>query len=197
MAASLSFRSLKIGAAVLALSARIEAQTNGKPTICQVLKAPGRYAGKMLTIEVEVVEPRRVHLIDPEDAGCGRIPWMFPANPDVKPKAGFALAEDEKFRAVRDNLGVLLPPAPGSERRARRIFATVEGRFDSAYRERGGASVRVKKHLGYLGADDHVFILKRVLAVRIDPDSGQAVGHEAEHAKPNAAKPNYGVLGTD
>jgi hypothetical protein len=154
-------------------------------SICQLLAEPTRYADKQVTVRAEVVEPRRVQLIDPADPKCGRIPWAYPTNRDVKPKPKFSLVEDAKFKELMDNVGLLLPPPPGSTRERSRIIALLEGRFDSVYRLKDGKPVRSVQGIGYLGGDEHVFVLHRVLKTEILP---AAPAHEAQHA-PDPAKP--------
>ncbi len=154
-------------------------------SICQLFAEPARYAGKQVTVRAEVVEPRRVQLIDPADPKCGRIPWAYPTNRDVKPKPRFALVEDAKFKELTDNLGLLLPPPPGSTRERSRIIAVLEGRFDSVYRLKDGRPFRSAQGIGYLGADEHLFVLHRVVKTEILPATP---AHEAQHA-PDPAKP--------
>ena len=128
----------------------------------------------MVQTKVEIVEPRRVQVTDPTEPSCGRIPLLYPDDPDVKPRARFDLVENENVAQLPSKLGLLLPPPPGSARRPSRIFAVIVGRFDSVFEVRNGASVRTKKRLGYLGADENVFILKQVvdLEIRTPNESG-------------------------
>jgi hypothetical protein len=115
---------------------------------------------------------------------------MFPDNPDVRPKAGFKLVEDKNYAELRSNLGLLLPPPPNSSRPVSRISAVVEGRFDSVFKQNKGQPIRKRKHLGYLGADENLLVLRRVLSVEVRTVNGSALNHEAEHAVPGApAKP--------
>lgn len=137
--------------------------------VCRLLSEPAQYSGKHVTVRAEVVDPRRVQLVDPADAKCGRIPWMHPTNPDVKPKPDFSLVRDAKFKELLDSFGLMLPPPPGSTRERSRIIAVLEGRFDSVYRLKDGRPVRSAQGIGYLGADEHVFVLRRVLGVEVLP----------------------------
>jgi hypothetical protein len=105
---------------------------------------------------------------------------MYPTNLDVKPKPRFSLVQDEMFKRLQDSLGLMLPPPPGSTREKSRIIAVLEGRFDSVYRLKDGNPVRSAKGIGYLGADDQVFVLRRVLNVEVLP---------AEAAKPDPPAP--------
>jgi hypothetical protein len=139
-------------------------------SVCQLLAEPARYSGKQVTLKAEVIEPRRIQLVDSANPECGRIPWMYPTNPDVKPKAKFSLVQDEKFKELQDSIGLMLPPPPGSSRERSRIMAVLEGRFDSVYRLKDGKAVRFSQGIGYLGADEEVFVLRRVLRVEILPD---------------------------
>lgn len=166
---------------IIALSGTCAGQSNGMTvlSICQLLVEPARYAGKQVTVRAEVIEPRRVQLIDPAEPKCGRIPWAYPTNRDVKPKPKFSLIEDANFKELTDNLGLLLPPPPGSTRERSRIIAVLEGRFDSVYRLKAGKPVRSVQGIGYLGADKHVFVLHRVAKTEILP---AAPSHEAQHA---------------
>ncbi len=143
-------------------------------SICQILAEPGHFAGKQVTVRAEVIEPRRVQLIDPVDPKCGRIPWAYPTNRDVKPKPKFSLVEDARFKELTGSLGLLLPPPPGSTRERSRIIAVLEGRFDSVYRLKAGKSVRSAQGTGYLGADEHVFVLHRVVKTEILPSASSA-----------------------
>jgi hypothetical protein len=138
-------------------------------SICQILAEPGRFAGKQVTVRAEVVQPRRVQLTDPADPKCGRIPWAYPTNRDLKPKPKFSLVEDARFKELNDSLGLLLPAPPGSTREQSRVVAVLEGRFDSVYRLKDGRSVRSAKGIGYRGADEHVFVLHRVVRIEILP----------------------------
>lgn len=145
-------------------------------SICQLLGEPARYAGKQVRVRAELITPRRVQLTDPADPKCGRIPWAYPTNPDVKPKPNFSLLKDSKFAYLERKLGLLIPPPPGSTGERFRIFAVLEGRFDSVYRLRNGTSVRTAQGIGYLGADDHVFVLRRVIETEIVPAHENGVG---------------------
>ncbi|MGB7623826.1 MAG: hypothetical protein WBN92_15885 [Terriglobia bacterium] len=120
-----------------------------------------------MTLTAEVIEPRRVQLVDPANAKCGRIPWMYPTNLDVRPKPRFSMVQDQKFKELQDSLGLMLPPPPGSTRQRSRIIAVLEGRFDSVYRLKNGKPVRPAQGIGYLGGDKQVFVLRRVLKVEI------------------------------
>lgn len=179
-------------AVTVALASTVAGQARGgdEVTVCQVLSAPGGYSGKMIKVRVEVVEPRRVQIVDPSDPSCGRVPLVFPDNPDVSPKAGFKLVEDKNFAELRSSLGLLLPPPPNSSRPVSRIFAVLEGRFDSVFALNKGRAIRKRKHLGYLGADENLLVLRQVLSIEIRAVNGSALNHEAEHAVPGApAKP--------
>ena len=106
----------------------------------------------------------------PEGVGRG-IKWLF-------------------FAELRSSLGLLLPPPPDSSRTASRIFAVVEGRFDSVFELKKGGTNRKRGHLGYLGADENLFVLRQVLSVEIRAVKDSASNEKAEHATPDAsAKP--------
>ena len=158
-------------------------------TLCQILEYPGRHSGRMTILKVEIVEPRRVHIIDSNRPNCGRVPILYPDSREVRPRAPFQLVEDAKFKLLQDNLGLLLAPPPGSDRVPSRIFATVLGRFDSVYEERRGVQVRGNKRIGHMGGEEHVFVLKKVIEVLIQTPKPSAV-HESEHViKADPGKP--------
>jgi hypothetical protein len=138
-------------------------------SVCRLLADPARHSGDLVMVKAEVTDPRRVRLLDPDDPKCGRIPWMFPTNPDVKPDAKFPLVRDAKFKQLLDSLGLTVPPPPGSGRSRKRIIAVLEGRFDSVYRLKDGKVIRSANGIGYLGADEHVFVLHRVLKTDLLP----------------------------
>ncbi len=137
--------------------------------VCRLLTEPAQYSGKQVTVRAEVIDPRRVQLVDPADTRCGRIPWMYPTNPDVKPKPKFSLVRDARFKELLDSFGCMLPPPPGSTRGTSRIIAVLEGRFDSVYRLKDGKPIRSVHGIGYLGADEQVFVLRRVIRTEILP----------------------------
>jgi hypothetical protein len=147
------------------LATCVYGQSDDTPILsfCQLLNEPARYAGKQVTVRAEVSEPRRVHLSDPKEPECGRIPWTYPTGRYVKPKPNFSLIEDTNFKELMDNIGLLILPPPGSTRQRIRIIAVLEGRFDSVYRLKHGKPV----HIGYLGGDDHLFVLHRVIKTEI------------------------------
>ena len=155
------------------------------PTFCKMLEAPGRFNGKILTLDVEIVTPRRLQIMDPINSQCGRIPVVTPNDPDVRPRAKFKLKEDANLTAVYKNLSFLLPPPPWSDQKeSYRMLATIEGRFDTVYGvKENGTTVRVRRHLGYLGADEYLFVLKRVLEVKIVP-SEKADNEEGKDQEP-------------
>ncbi len=142
-------------------------------SVCQLLTDPARYSGKQVTIRAEVIEPRRVQLVDPGKEECGRIPWVSPTSPDVKPKPRFSLVQDAKLQELENSLGLMLPPPPGSTRQKSRVIAVLEGRFDSVYRLKHGKPVRSAQGIGYRGADEQVFVLHRVIKTEIVPDRSQ------------------------
>jgi hypothetical protein len=171
MAKSRRFSSclLLSGGSFLAACAFGQASNHRPVTVCQLLTEPAQYSGKQVTVRAEMIDPKRVQLVDPSDAKCGRIPWMYPTSPDIKPKPKFALVRDSKFKELLDSFGLMLPPPTGSTRQKSRIVAVLEGRFDSVYRLENGRPVRSAKGIGYLGADDHVFVLHRVVKTEILP----------------------------
>lgn len=157
---------------IVALSATFAIGQSADPTvlsICQLLDEPGRYAGKQVTVRAEVIFPRSVLLIDPADPKCGRIPWAYPSNPEIKPKPKFSLVKDENFKNLMDSLGLLLPPPPDSTRERSKMVAVLEGRFDWVYQIRNGKLVRTAQGFGHLSAYDHVFVLRRVIETEIIP----------------------------
>ena len=64
-----------------------------------------------------------------------------------------------------------MPPRPGSGQSRMRVFAVLQGRFDSVYREKKGRIVRSKRRLGEHGFDDNVFVLQRVWSYEVVPDT--------------------------
>ena len=52
-----------------------------------------------------------------------------------------------------------------------RVFAVLQGRFDSVYKEKKGRIVRSKRRLGEHGFDDNVFVLQRVWSYEVVPDT--------------------------
>lgn len=162
-----------------------QADNRANLTVCRLLSQPAQYSGQHVKMRAEVTDPRRVQLGDPADPKCGRIPWMYPTNPDVRPKAKFSLVRDARFKELLDSFGLMIPPPPGSARETSRVIAVLEGRFDSVYRLKDGRSVRSARGIGYLGGDEHVFVLHRVLKTEILPATP---AHEAQHAV-DPAKP--------
>jgi hypothetical protein len=166
-----TFTSLKILLSGLSFAVCAFGQSSNETplSVCQLLAEPARYSGKQVTLRAEVVEPRRVNLVDPANANCGRIPWISPTSPDVKPKARFSLVQDEKFKELMDSFGLMVPPPPGVSREKSRVITVLEGRFDSVYRFKDGKPARSSHGVGYLGGDEHVFVLHRVLKTEILP----------------------------
>jgi len=119
-------------------------------TVCQLVAKPAVYSGRQVTVRAEVIDPRRVQLVDPANAKCGRIPWISPTSPDVKPKPRFTLVQDQNYKELVDSLGLTLPPPPGSKREISRVVAVLEGRFDSVYQLKDGKPVRSTEGIGYL-----------------------------------------------
>lgn len=157
-----------LGALLLSVHLALGQAAPGAPlTVCQLLASPALYSGKLVTVRAEVISPRRVQLVDPTEANCGKIPWAFPKERDLKPKPKFSLVRDQKYEELLDSFGLMIPPPPGSKRKIQRILATLEGRFDSVYRAKHGRPYQSRSGIGYLGADEQVFVLHRVLTVEI------------------------------
>ena len=135
-------------------------------SICDLLRSPESFSGKMVRVSGDAMGPRALQV---HDADCGRISIAYTENPDLKPKPRFKTVRDRNFHEFESNLGVLIPPPP--ERRTGlnctpgRLTITVDGRFDSSYAMRNGRRVQVSSGFGHMGLFEYRLVLLRVIAL--------------------------------
>jgi hypothetical protein len=109
-------------------------------SVCDLLKAPRRFSGSLVSIRAELIAVREWLLVDDTDQECGRLAAAHPADPEVSPKPGFTLIRDRSLEEFERALPVLNPSPSGTRGR---IIATFEGRFD--WTPRGSGHSRLRK----------------------------------------------------
>ena len=77
-----------------------------KTTVCELLTNREQYSGKIVIVQADLINPRRMAL---KDGGCERVLLTFPDDPDTRPKAKFRLVEDGSYKKLRASVGVIVP----------------------------------------------------------------------------------------
>lgn len=133
-----------------------------KMSLCDLLKSRARFSGRLVSVDVEIVDVRYLVGVDPANASCGKVALMEPSRSEVIRKPPFNWDRDAGYLEFEIGLRVLVPKPPtvkGS------VTATFEGRFDSIYErgrpERGG--------FGHQGLYNARLVVRRVFDVRAVP----------------------------
>jgi len=111
-----------------------------KKRVCELLKAPRRFSGSLVSVHAELIAARELLLVDDTDWECGRLASDYPESPEVSPTPGFTLIRDQSLEDLKRAFPVLRLSPSGTRGR---IIATFEGRFD--WTPRGSGHQRLRK----------------------------------------------------
>ena len=126
-------------------------------TVCDLVERPQQYAGQMVRFAGEWTRPPRRILIDDPTGKCGPILVQMPQNPDVHPRAHFALVKDSQLEKFLHSDYILIPN-PQTHRKGK-IRAIFQGRFDVA---------RQGKGFGHGGMYDLRLVLQQISDVAVE-----------------------------
>ena len=135
-------------------------------SVCQLVSEPERFSGKRVAVMGRVVEHKYgTDLRDPSDKDCDSIALI--SYPGIQP-ARFTLIEDRNYQDMSEALQDAWIAKPGLPSVDFRVFAVLQGRFDSQYRVVNGNRVLFAWWLGnFLDRYHHHFVLHRVVEVKI------------------------------
>lgn len=131
-----------IAFAILGLSVQLvttQALSFEQRTVCELLKSPKRFTGRLVSVRAEMIAVRDFALVDPTDRRCGVLASAFPEDPEVTPNPGFTMLRDKNYDELQQAFPILRTTPSGTRGS---IVATIEGRFDWTPRGSGHMQLR-------------------------------------------------------